>query len=46
LYVCAYDVAGNSKVVSGTYKLDKVDPVCGTWTYNPTLSTPTNGIVT
>ena len=46
LYVCAYDKAGNSKVASGTYKLDKTDPECGTWTYNPLLTEWTSGNVT
>ena len=33
LYVCAYDLAWNSKVLSGTYKLDKTKP---TWSLTTT----------
>jgi hypothetical protein len=41
------DVALNTTSdITGTIILDTEDPACGTWTYEPPLTTWTNGIVT
>jgi len=45
LYVCAYDKAWNSKVLSGTYKIDKTAPSCSI-SQSPVSWTWTNGNVT
>lgn len=46
LTLCAYDNNWNTGYRTGIYKLDKSNPVCGTWSYNPPLTEITSGTVT
>ena len=42
LYLCVEDNAWNTNTWTWIYKLDKTDPVCGTWSYEPPITTWTN----
>jgi hypothetical protein len=45
--VTFYDVVGNGATTGiAVTRIDKTVPTCGSWTYSPTLATPTSGNVT